>query len=496
MEKNPHNVGHNWIGPWMKNCRTSPSDPVFWVFHTNYDRLWARWQYLFNRFSPDGSSSSYFPLGKFADMATQPNPCDVTDPNECVPIGHRIADTMWPWNGGTNKGSSQKGSWPQRNLAEPFLIKFRASGVPALWPESTAVPTPGDMIDFAGITSGRLDMGFAYDDTGYGSQPPKEQTLTTREKEGLATFLDSNKPTAARVAASEEFRHTDIGAENLAALRKVFQARNQDDAVRIEAMRILGDQGDVNWVTDALTIVRDLADGGAALDAEAIELLGAQMMFAPDGRSKMETIMPILQSALKDERPQVRLAALRNLAPIGDHEAVAQLTESLRNPAASGFSPLQAIQGLVAAHVAGDSAALIRPFMKDHDPAVRSAAVSALSSDPRSRDEILAILSNRQEQRDVRSTALQVLSHAGVEAARLALKIVIDPNENLQLRGEAVSALGTALRTAGSKLAAVEAAEVADVLSKLGKEDAARIGPVVEKVLQDAQSLTKQRGEK
>ncbi len=37
-----HNFVHNWVGGAMAAIPTAPADPIFWMHHTNVDRLW--WQ--------------------------------------------------------------------------------------------------------------------------------------------------------------------------------------------------------------------------------------------------------------------------------------------------------------------------------------------------------------------------------------------------------------------------------------------------------------------
>lgn len=39
-----HNTVHGWVGGTMNNIRFSPADPVFWLHHTEVDRLWHKWQ--------------------------------------------------------------------------------------------------------------------------------------------------------------------------------------------------------------------------------------------------------------------------------------------------------------------------------------------------------------------------------------------------------------------------------------------------------------------
>lgn len=39
-----HDSGHGSIGPTMANQAVASFDPVFWFFHSNWDRLWWQWQ--------------------------------------------------------------------------------------------------------------------------------------------------------------------------------------------------------------------------------------------------------------------------------------------------------------------------------------------------------------------------------------------------------------------------------------------------------------------
>ncbi|MFK5283783.1 tyrosinase family protein, partial [Lacticaseibacillus paracasei] len=39
-----HNHGHSWIGGIMNNTVTSPTDPMFWLHHSEVDRLWQIWR--------------------------------------------------------------------------------------------------------------------------------------------------------------------------------------------------------------------------------------------------------------------------------------------------------------------------------------------------------------------------------------------------------------------------------------------------------------------
>ena len=43
LEFTPHNIVHSLIGGWMGNPDTAALDPIFWLHHSNVDRLWEVW---------------------------------------------------------------------------------------------------------------------------------------------------------------------------------------------------------------------------------------------------------------------------------------------------------------------------------------------------------------------------------------------------------------------------------------------------------------------
>jgi len=44
FEAGPHNGIHNGVGGIMADPLLSPTDPIFWLHHSNIDRIWALWQ--------------------------------------------------------------------------------------------------------------------------------------------------------------------------------------------------------------------------------------------------------------------------------------------------------------------------------------------------------------------------------------------------------------------------------------------------------------------
>jgi tyrosinase len=85
MEGAPHGFAHvSFAGP-ISDVPTAAKDPLFFPLHANVDRLWAFWQWLNRRTDPNDAATY--------SLSGPPRP-----PNN---TGHRLSDTMWPWNGST-----------------------------------------------------------------------------------------------------------------------------------------------------------------------------------------------------------------------------------------------------------------------------------------------------------------------------------------------------------------------------------------------------------
>jgi len=131
LEGNPHGFAHtSFSSGFIRAKNTAARDPLFFMLHANVDRLWAKWQW-FNRLT----------------NATEPRAFAPADPNR---VGHRLADTMWPWNGITTPPR------PSTAPGGPF-----ASSPSATAPGTT--PRVRDMIDYQAVAGGKA-LGFAYDD--------------------------------------------------------------------------------------------------------------------------------------------------------------------------------------------------------------------------------------------------------------------------------------------------------------------------------------------
>lgn len=407
IEGNPHNNGHNWVGPWMQDCTISPRDPIFWVFHGEFDRLWAKWQWTFGRFGTAGAEpKDYAPVGTY-----DPNVADCKEPvpNNCIPLGHWLQDRMWPWDETSGPGVNYGANRPPQRYG-----KFPASPVPGLWPATAASPTPADMIDYEGFNAGIREMGFAYDDVPFGAKPK-------------ALF----QPESVQAAAP---------APEAAPLGRLLADREQPDEIRVAALRRLADQDVAAAVDRALQILRDPQDGGSELDAETLDLLNIQMMFTNEGTQRHGEIHAALRRALTDPRRPVRLTALRNLATHGDPAVVKAVTDALARPEGALFEPAEAIRTLTVAGV-GENAAVVRPYLDSPDPDVRAAAVTALLGDPVSQPRIVALIADGSQPLEVREAAIHAVARGVPGAAEAVTALLAAPETDPRLRARAEAAV-------------------------------------------------------
>ncbi len=130
LEGNPHGQAHVSFGGFVSRIHTAAKDPLFFMLHCNVDRLWAKWQWLHLR--SDLSDNRSFALSRNNR------------------IGHRLPDTMWPWNGDINP--PRPGFSPGGGLADSGATAF-----PGLSPRVQ------DMVDYQSL-HGPTYLGFDYDD--------------------------------------------------------------------------------------------------------------------------------------------------------------------------------------------------------------------------------------------------------------------------------------------------------------------------------------------
>ncbi len=130
MEGDPHGAAHVSFSGYLQSIGTAAKDPLFFMLHCNVDRLWALWQKNNKKYKESDYTSAF---------------------SSRTRKGHKLDDTMWPWDGDTANGrpsTAPGGAFPEVAHTE--------------FPGGT--PKVKQMIDYQGRESdGVSRLGFDYD---------------------------------------------------------------------------------------------------------------------------------------------------------------------------------------------------------------------------------------------------------------------------------------------------------------------------------------------
>jgi len=182
----------------MNSILSSPYDPIFWLNHSNVDRLWAEWQ------DRGHTGIDFYPA-------------------EGMPFGHNLHDPMWPWDGGLSMPVNLgEGDFP------PLLPSFS---------ENDAV-TPFDTLDFR-------ELGYTYDTLIEDDEDKDEpdRVLGSRRDDilaaGVTPGFDDFRDLVLTGPGDDRIEIIDAIGENL-----VYSGRGGDEVFAGTGDRIFGGQGD------------------------------------------------------------------------------------------------------------------------------------------------------------------------------------------------------------------------------------------------------------
>ena len=144
MEADPHGGAHDSFLGQISDPATAPADPLFFLLHTNVDRLWAKWQWI----TPGQRFNGALPNAYLHQGSGNPALRGESG------IGNFTDDTLWPWDGDFN--------FP-RPLTGPN-VPFTQSPYAAT---PGKIPNLKSMIDYQGQHNLSANLGFAYDDVPY-----------------------------------------------------------------------------------------------------------------------------------------------------------------------------------------------------------------------------------------------------------------------------------------------------------------------------------------
>lgn len=155
MEGTPHGAAHVSFNGYINYIPTAPKDPLFFLLHCNVDRLWGKWQFLFDRH--DSNDTRSYPY-----LHQKKNP----PAYEAIGEWKLLNAKQWPWNGMKSEGGGPgypdgKPMLPPGSRANNFTTSLTGYNFPG------NVPTIKDTINYYAYP---LDndqgnyLGFACDD--------------------------------------------------------------------------------------------------------------------------------------------------------------------------------------------------------------------------------------------------------------------------------------------------------------------------------------------
>jgi tyrosinase len=154
-ESNPHDQAHIKAGNggWLNFVNIAVRDPLFFMLHSNVERLWAKWQWVNGR-KVSGDPDSYAPQGAYPASGT-------------VKLGQYANDRMWPWDGTTGQQVSGDPNTVRPATAPGGPIPAAVGG----W-APPGMPRPNELVNFdQWALLGMPGLGYAYDDVGFSYVP-------------------------------------------------------------------------------------------------------------------------------------------------------------------------------------------------------------------------------------------------------------------------------------------------------------------------------------
>jgi tyrosinase len=154
MEVSFHNPAHSKSGSasWITSLVSATRDPLFFLLHCNVDHIWAKWQWMRNRYDAKDSvtydlqGSFYAPAPGVLSPSVSPNRT----------LGQYVEDTMWPWDNITGGTSGSAEERPHIAILTPL-----PSTIGAALPGGK--PTVSSVIDYISKRSNSPDTGLGYD---------------------------------------------------------------------------------------------------------------------------------------------------------------------------------------------------------------------------------------------------------------------------------------------------------------------------------------------
>lgn len=408
MEGNPHGSSHtSFTGP-INFAPTAPQDPLFFMLHSNVDRIWAEWQML-------GSGNTLFDS---ADINAY-NPVTIRSPNPR--IGDFLNDTMWPWNGIT--GGDRPATAPGGPLIASLFTNYPGTQ-----------PKVIDTIDYQGRITNK-SLYFDYDALPYTNTiiAPQNVSAMSMDKKQSAGDLETSLNNSDMLTDKNDIE------KEIAILKN----KDNDTGTRVSALSklleaISLDEGLIKYILQVLEDKKEPTN----LRREVLRTIETISFSSPIFPSLQPDIIQVFRGLITDRDPEISRDAIAYLAKSKDEFIQRVLISGLQKPEDALVPEEFAVHFLGYDIHAGIYPLLQKIVKTSSNNDSRAEALYLLAGDPLAKELLLSTFNNRNERFDVRKNSLMALKFLSpTDFLKIAKKVVTDNQESENIRAISLNAL-------------------------------------------------------
>lgn len=301
MEGTPHGAAHISFNGSINAVPEAPRDPLFFLLHCNVDRLWALWQFLFDRFTVR-HKQSYPYQDKLEIIGHSEAPLEGLISGTFPDSWKVLFSPQWPWDSGLSKPGHLR---PPGTRSGNFTSSIGAKNL------QDAPPRLADAIDAFGLHVPADYLGYAYDDVPFGHDRTFDQF------EDLSTADTDNQ-----IVISSNYRKE--------YLKSLETADNEATAMDEATRRVLEIARDPREVDKLIAVIND-PTSEVDKKVAAIDTLNNVSNFSPQVRSRMAEIVNALRGMMTSAHEPLRIRALSTLAMMKDEVAQEMLLQELQS---------------------------------------------------------------------------------------------------------------------------------------------------------------------
>lgn len=423
-EGKSHNSAHNVFDGDVADVGKDPIDPLFFMMHSNVDRLWAKWQHEYDRFD-SGQKETYPYPGKYQGKRGQEwvdewnqNPTqDDLDffnfagfyPQTNDDIGNFAEDPLWPWDLDTED------SRPMRAY-KGWDLEFGEGKVPEIEIEFPRSPTSyypdgaitvKSTIDYQGRLNNNTPLGFDYDDTPY---------------------FDHNKKSSVNLAMDQQKNKNLFQKNEEKHFQGLEQLKNNENKLteRTNALGAIDETSEV-FLDTILDILANPAEP-TELRLDLINEMVAAKRSSKFFPSRRPRFFDILRGLIADKDQKLRFQSINVLASNQDPVVQDFLISEISREESDLISIPDAIFFLRQNPKPQHAKLFTELFEQSNDPAVMEAAIAGLANDPGSKELLKKTVLDENEAlkiREAAATSLHNLDHKLMND--LAAQILVKP---------------------------------------------------------------------